>query len=128
MSSSVEDVVHINSDSSSCANLHAFDTANQHIAEGLIWAGLCAAFLKRFLAHAAQIVGGVPISTLRVARCAKHIIGPLFSSVARAPRSVASIFVDALRFLLGNAPRSNPKRDRKSGRLQTGFDLVERLG
>ena len=32
------------------ANLHQFDTANVHIAEGLIWASLCAAILKRFLA------------------------------------------------------------------------------
>lgn len=38
----------------SYANLHKFDTANAHIAEGLIWASLCAALLKRFLAHAAQ--------------------------------------------------------------------------
>ena len=41
----------------SYANLHKFDTANEHIAEGLIWASLCAAVLKRFLAHAAQLVG-----------------------------------------------------------------------
>ena len=41
----------------SYANLHQFDTANAHIAEGLIWASLCAAVLKRFLAHAAQRVG-----------------------------------------------------------------------
>ena len=37
----------------SYANLHKFDTANPHIAAGLIWASLCAAILKRFLAHAA---------------------------------------------------------------------------
>ena len=37
----------------SYANLHKFDTANVHIAEGLIWASLCAAILKRFLAHPA---------------------------------------------------------------------------
>jgi hypothetical protein len=30
----------------SYANLHQFDTANAHIAEGLIWASLCAAVLK----------------------------------------------------------------------------------
>ena len=42
----------------SYANLQQFGTANAHIAEGLIWASLCAAVLKRFLAHAAQRVGG----------------------------------------------------------------------
>jgi hypothetical protein len=61
----------------SYANLHAFDTANAHIAEGLIWASLCAAVLKRFLAHAAQHVGdGTPISTRRVAMCARHVLDP----------------------------------------------------
>ena len=54
----------------SYANLHKFDTANEHVAAGLIWASLCAAVLKRFLAHAAQLVGGKPISTRRVAMCA----------------------------------------------------------
>lgn len=112
----------------SYANLHAFDTANEHIAEGLIWAGLCAAVLKRFLAHAAQLVSCVPISTLRVARCAKHIIRPLLATVAQAPRRLASVFFDALRFLLHNARRANPERDRTCGRLQTGFALVEVQG
>ena len=37
----------------SYANLHTFDTANPHVAAGLIWASLCAAILKRVLAHAA---------------------------------------------------------------------------
>ena len=32
----------------SYANLRAFDTANPHIAEGLIWAALCAATLNRY--------------------------------------------------------------------------------
>ncbi len=50
----------------SYANLHKFDTANEHIAAGLIRASLCAAVLKRFLAHAAQLVDGKPISTRRV--------------------------------------------------------------
>ena len=31
----------------SYANLHKFDTANEHIAAGLIWASLCAAVLQR---------------------------------------------------------------------------------
>jgi len=112
----------------SYANLHAFDTANKHIAEGLIWAGLCAAFLKRFLAHAAQLVSGAPISTLRVARCAKHIIVPLLSALAGAPRRLAYVFADVLRFLLDNAGRANPERDRRAGRLQAGFVLVNGQG
>ena len=110
----------------SYANIHRFDTANQHIAEGLIWAGLCAAVLKRFLAHATQIVsGGQPVSTRRVAMCAKHVIGPLFSAIARIPRRVASVLEEALLFLIVNARRANPQRDRITGRLQMGFALVK---
>src|SRR5262249_25525159 len=65
----------------SYANLHKFDTGNEHIAAGLIWASLCAAVLKRFLAPAAQIVGGKPISTRRAAVCA----GPIIDQPLSAP-------------------------------------------
>jgi len=108
----------------SYANLHRFDTANEHVAEGLIWASLCAACLKRFLAHAAQLVGGVPISTRRVAMCARHILGPLFAALLLAPRRLLAVLEDALRFLLANARRAHPKRDRESGRLRAGLAVV----
>jgi hypothetical protein len=107
----------------SYANLHKFDTANEHIAAGLIWASLCAAVLKRFLAHAAQLVGGKPISTRRVAMCCGHIIEQL-SAALLACVSIASAFRDAMAFLLANARRSNPVRDRKTGRLRTGLRVV----
>lgn len=107
----------------SYANLHKFDTANKHIAEGLIWASLCAAVLKRFLAHAAQLVGGKPISTRRVATCAGHIIDDIVQALL-ACVSIASAFLDGMTFLLANARRSNPKRDRKSGRLRTALVTV----
>jgi hypothetical protein len=59
-----------------------FDTTNAHIAEGLIWAALCAAVLKRFLAHAAQRIGqGTAISTRRVAMCVHHILDELVSAL-----------------------------------------------
>lgn len=71
----------------SYANLHQFDTANPHIAEGLIWASLCAAVLKRFLAHAAQRVGRTAISTRRVAMCAHHILDALVATLLLGGRS-----------------------------------------
>jgi len=107
----------------SYANLHKFDTANEHIAAGLIWASLCAAVLKRFLAHAAQIVGGKPISTRRVAMCAGHIIDELVSALL-ASGAIAAALRDGLAFLLANAQRSNPKRERKTGRLRSGLVVV----
>jgi hypothetical protein len=103
--------------------IHKFDTGNEHIAAGLIWASLCAAVLKRFLAHAAQIVGGKPISTRRVAMCAGHIINELVSALL-ASVSIAAALRDGLAFLLANARRSNPKRDRKTGRLRSGLLVV----
>lgn len=107
----------------SYANLHKFDTGNEHIAGGLIWASLCAAVLKRFLAHAAQAVGGTAISTRRVAMCAGHIIDAIVMALV-AGLSIATAFRDGIAFLLGNARRSNPARDRKTGRLRAGLLVV----
>ena len=107
----------------SYANLHKFDTANKHIVAGLIWASLSAAVLKRFLAHAAQLIGGKPISTRRVAMCSGHIIDELAAALL-ACISIAAAFTDGIAFLLANARRSNPKRDRKTGRLRTGLLTV----
>jgi hypothetical protein len=105
------------------SNLHKFDTANEHIAAGLIWASLCAAVLKRFLAHAAELVGGKPISTRRVAMCSSHIIDDLALALL-ACLSIAAVFRDGMAYLLANARRSNPARDRRSGRLRAGLVTV----
>jgi hypothetical protein len=107
----------------SYANLKKFDTANEHIAAGLIWASLCAAVLKRFLAHAAQIIGGKPMSTRRVAMCSGHIIDELAAALI-ASASIADVFRHGIAFLLANARRSNPTRDRKTGRLRAGLGVV----
>lgn len=57
-------------------------SSKPHIAEGLIWASLCAAVLKRFLAHAAQQVShGTAMSTRRVAMCAPHILGEVVAAL-----------------------------------------------
>ena len=107
----------------SYANLHKFDTGNEHIAAGLIWASLCAAVLKRFLAHAAQFVGGKPMSTRRVAMCAGPILDEIVMALL-ACVSIVSAFRDGMAFLLANARRSNPVRDRKTGRLRSGLVVV----
>jgi hypothetical protein len=107
----------------SYANLHKFNTANEHIAEGLIWASLCAAVLKRFLAHAAQYVGGTPISTRRAAMCARHIIDQICQALL-AYLGLAAALREGLSYLLANARRANPVRDRKIGRLRAGLHLV----
>jgi hypothetical protein len=108
----------------SYANLHRFDTANEYIVEGMIWAALCAAVLKRFFAHAAQRIGeGTPISTRRVAMCA-HIIEDIFAAVLHAPENLVVVVRRALVYLLVNARRAHPKRDRLKGRQAPGLALV----
>jgi len=52
----------------SYANLHRFSTTNPYIAEGLVWASIATALLKRFLAKAAQMVGKVAVSTMKAAK------------------------------------------------------------
>ena len=108
----------------SYANLHQFDTANAHIAEGLIWAGLCAAVLKRFLAHAAQRVGkGTAMSTRRVAMCAHHILNELVTALLVGVGLLRPLR-RGLTYLLANARRANVQRDRRIGRLRAGLVLV----
>lgn len=109
----------------SYANLHPFDTGNEHIAAGLIWASICAAVLKRFLSHAAQIVGhGVPMSTRRVAMCARHVLGDLIAELLRGGARLLHILADSLAYLLANARRAHPDRDRSTGRLRDGLTIV----
>src|SRR5207249_2818933 len=67
----------------SYANLHAFDTANPALVEGLIWAAIAAAALKRFLAHMTQLLLEVPMSTRKVAMCAMQVLGELVEALKR---------------------------------------------
>ena len=109
----------------SYANLHAFDTSNAGIAEGLIWTAIAASVLKRYLAQMTQALRGVEVSTRKVAMCARHGLGDVFRVLAGGK---SRGFLPALRnlvdYLANNAVRSHPKRDRKKGRLQFGLEPV----
>jgi len=106
------------------ANLHAFDTANPHIVEGLIWAALCAAILKRYCAHITQRVMQVPISTRKVALCAHHVLTEIIYSLMHCRGQLHEAVTRALHFLAGNAQRAHPRRDRLRGRLKLGLEPV----
>lgn len=113
----------------SYANLHAFCTRKSTIAEGLFWASLCVAFLKRFFAHACQYAYlGRNISTRRVAMCGHAFLGPFFRTMLNGFRGLKQNLIEAFRFLSINAKRSNPKRERKTGRLACGLVAVGRIG
>ena len=107
----------------SYANLHAFDTENPAIVEGLIWAAIAAAALKRFLAHMTQLLVKVPMSTRKVAMCAVHVLGRIVEALKTG--DVAGLY-DALEvaitYLACHAQRAHPTRDRHTGRSQLGLE------
>jgi hypothetical protein len=108
----------------SYANLHAFDTANPHIAEGLIWAALCAATLQRYCAHVAERLFNVAISTQTAAKCIHHVLGSVLRTLIERPRALNQPLERALRYLADNARRAKPERDRISGRLKLGLQHI----
>jgi hypothetical protein len=106
----------------SYADLHAFATGKPEIAEGLIWAAIAAATVKRYLAHATQHLARVEISTRKVAMCARHVIGTLVDAIIDGRLAPLRKAIDqSIEFLAQNAQRAHPKRDRKTGLLQLGL-------
>lgn len=97
----------------SYANLHAFDTSKAAIAEGLIWASLAAATIKRFLAHVTQAFSRVEISTRKVAMCAIHVLLETFQALAHKSNArLYRAWKHAIDYLSHHAMRSHPARDR----------------
>ena len=107
----------------SYANLHAFDTNNAGIAEGLIWTAIAASILKRYLGQMMQALRGVEVSTRKAAMCARHGLGDLFRTLAtETGRGLLPVLRRLVDYLASNAARAHPKRDRKRGRLQFGLE------
>jgi hypothetical protein len=107
----------------SYANLHAFDTANPALVEGLMWTAIAAAALKRFLAHMTQLLVEVPMSTRKVAMCARHVLGDIVRALQHG--DVAGLYAAleaAITYLSCHAQRAHPKRDRQTGRAQLGLE------
>ena len=108
----------------SYANLRAFDTANPHIAEGLIWAALCAATLKRYCAHMTERMLHVAMSTHTVAKCVHHLLSAVLRAIIHQPRAVNRCIQRLVQYLADNAQRARPKRDQKTGRLKLGLEHI----
>jgi len=62
-------------------NLHKFDTEKETISEALIWASLAASAIKRFLAHAAESLLEVVISTRKAAMSSAYALPELFRAL-----------------------------------------------
>ena len=103
------------------ANLKAFDTNNPDIAQGLIWAALCAATLKRYCAHMTERLYQVAMSTQRVAMCARHVLTDILRALLHTPKQLSAAIMRALDYLAQNAQRAHPKRDARKGRLKIGL-------
>ena len=102
----------------SYANLQPFCTRKKAIAEGLFWASLCAATLKRFFAHACQLNRGIAaISPRRVAMCAHTFLGQILLLLQSNSRRLTSALERAFDYLCISARRSNPQREKKRGLL-----------
>jgi hypothetical protein len=106
------------------ANLHKFDTRKEPIAEGLIWASLLTATLKRAITHAAERACGIELSTQRAACSAKHFLDEILGSLLKSTEKLLRDIRAAFAFLAHNAPRAHPKRDRRTGRLAAGLRHV----
>src|SRR2546428_5225305 len=107
----------------SYANLHAFDTENPAIVEGLICAAIAAAALKRFLAHMTQLLVKVPMSTRKVAMCAVHVLGRIVEALKTG--DVAGLYDPlevAITYLACHGQRAHPTRDPHTGRSQLGLE------
>ena len=103
------------------ANLHAFDTGKSNIAEGLIWASLCAATVTRYCAHVTQRIRRVAMSTRTVAKCIHHVLRDVIYDLMHRPRQLPHSVERTLDYLAANARRAHPARDRSTGRLRPGL-------
>lgn len=106
----------------SYANLHEYQTTNPQIAEGLIWASLCAALLKRALAHVTQIAYGRAISTRIAAQSGPHLL-PLLADWAQR-KTATTMFLRLLVFLADNARITHPERKKKRPQHRLGIKLL----
>lgn len=109
----------------SYANLRRFCTRKKAIAEGLFWASLCTAALKRYFAHACQLNRSIAaISSRRVAMCAHTFLGDVLSLLQTNSSQLQPALERAFTLLSVSARRSNPAREKRCGLLS--LDLAPR--
>ena len=106
----------------SYANLHALQSEHPAIVEGFIWASLCAALIKRALAHWAQLTHGHAISVRIAAQSGPQLLPRLADWVAGICTEAA--FATLLLFLAENARRAHPRRDARRPQSTLGFGWV----
>ena len=112
----------------SYTNLHTFDTEKATIAEALIWASLAASALKRFLAHAAEHLLEVVISTRKASMPSAYDLPELFRALRHgAGPWYRRAFKAMIHYLGSNATRAHPERDARTGRSRLGLIPIFQL-
>ena len=112
----------------SYTNLHKFDTEKEAISEALIWASLAASAMKRFLAHAAEHLLEVVISTRKASMPSAYDLPELFRALRHGDGPWYRRALKAMiRYLGENAKRAHPKRDAQTGRSRLGLKPLFQL-
>jgi len=112
----------------SYTNLHKFDTEKDTIAEALIWASLAASALKRFLAHAAEHLLEVVISTRKASMPSAYDLPELFRALRHGDGPwYRRAFKAMIHYLGRNAKRAHPERDARTGRSRLGLKPIFQL-
>ena len=112
----------------SCTNLHKFDTEKESISEALTWSSLCASAIKRFLAHAAEHLLEVAISTRKASMPSAYDLPELFKALRHGDGPwYRRAFESMIKYLGNNAKRAHPKRDARTGRSQLGLKSIFQL-
>jgi hypothetical protein len=112
----------------SYTNLHKFDTEKETISEALIWASLAASAIKRFLAHAAEHLLEVVISTRKASMPSAYELPELFRSLCDGDGPwYRRAFESMIAYLGKNAKRAHPERDDRTGRSRLGLKPIFQL-
>ncbi|MDH3600001.1 MAG: IS4 family transposase [Candidatus Tectomicrobia bacterium] len=112
----------------SYTNLHKFDTEKETISEALIWASLAASAIKRFLAHAAEYLLEVVISTQKASMPSAYALPELFRALRHGDGPwYRRAFNAMIRYLGRNAKRAHPQRDARTGRSALGLKSIFEL-
>jgi Transposase DDE domain len=112
----------------SYTNLHKFDTEKETISEALIWASLSSSAIKRFLAHTAEHLLEVVISTRKASMPSAYDLPELFRALRYGDgpwyRRAFKAMID---YLGKNARRAHPERDARTGRSRLGLKPIFQL-
>jgi hypothetical protein len=94
----------------------------------LIWASLAASSIKRFLAHAAEHLLEVVISTRKASMPSAYGLPELFRALRYGDGPwYRRAFKTMIDYLGKNAKRAHPKRDARTGRSRLGLKPIFQL-